>query len=245
MSSSFTSDLSLVNLFYFNNHNNHPVDLLVGEIIIWPTNSNYPKGFLLCDGESYTRTDYNELYSVINYTYGGSGLNFNVPDFDDKHIRAGNIQGNNIQVGGTGGDNTISVDNLPVHTHSISTNCSYSKGNLNYSRTMSISANTNTVHTYYWYEDTGPANSVGKAGTDSDRRPFRGHTHEVLYNDTIEYSNQFANTTNIDSNNVSGGNLQVSYGVDETFGSPSSPSGQESYVPKSKKVYYLIYSGKH
>ena len=34
MSSSFDSNLNLVNLFYFNNHNNHPVDLLVGEIII-------------------------------------------------------------------------------------------------------------------------------------------------------------------------------------------------------------------
>jgi len=37
--------------------------------------------FLLCDGSSYSTTTYSELYAVIGTTFGGSGSNFNVPDY--------------------------------------------------------------------------------------------------------------------------------------------------------------------
>lgn len=39
-----------------------------------------PGGFLLCNGQSVSKTDYALLYSVIGGTYGESGGNFNVPD---------------------------------------------------------------------------------------------------------------------------------------------------------------------
>lgn len=42
--------------------------------------STAPTGFLLCDGSVYPTGTYPALYNVIGYTYGGSGLNFNVPD---------------------------------------------------------------------------------------------------------------------------------------------------------------------
>ena len=37
--------------------------------------------FLLCDGSSYSTITYSELYAVIGTTFGGSGSNFNVPDY--------------------------------------------------------------------------------------------------------------------------------------------------------------------
>ena len=37
--------------------------------------------FLLCDGSSYSTTTYSALYAVIGTTFGGSGSNFNVPDY--------------------------------------------------------------------------------------------------------------------------------------------------------------------
>jgi hypothetical protein len=37
--------------------------------------------FLLCDGSSYSTTTYSDLYAVIGTTFGGSGSNFNVPDY--------------------------------------------------------------------------------------------------------------------------------------------------------------------
>jgi microcystin-dependent protein len=39
-----------------------------------------PAGFLKCDGASYSASAYPDLFSQIEYTYGGSASNFNVPD---------------------------------------------------------------------------------------------------------------------------------------------------------------------
>lgn len=39
-----------------------------------------PTGYLLRDGKSYPTAEYNRLFKVIGYKYGGAGANFNVPD---------------------------------------------------------------------------------------------------------------------------------------------------------------------
>jgi len=58
-----------------------------------------PSGWLLCDGTSYSTSVYPELYSVLGYTYGGSGANFNVPDLRG---RAPIGAGTGAQNGGSG-----------------------------------------------------------------------------------------------------------------------------------------------
>lgn len=53
-----------------------------GMITAFGNNTNIPAGWLLCNGAALTRfTNYENLFSVIGYTYGGSGNLFNVPDF--------------------------------------------------------------------------------------------------------------------------------------------------------------------
>lgn len=39
-----------------------------------------PTGWLLCDGASYSTSTYANLFTAVQYTYGGSGSSFNVPD---------------------------------------------------------------------------------------------------------------------------------------------------------------------
>lgn len=39
-----------------------------------------PAGFLKCDGGSYLKVDYPDLFSEIGILYGGNSTNFNVPD---------------------------------------------------------------------------------------------------------------------------------------------------------------------
>jgi len=39
-----------------------------------------PAGFLKCDGGSYLKTDYPDLFSEIGVVYGGNATNFSVPD---------------------------------------------------------------------------------------------------------------------------------------------------------------------
>lgn len=234
MSSSFATDLSLVNLFYFNNHNNHPVDLLVGEIIIWPTNSNYPKGFLLCDGSSYSTTEYSELYAIIGTTYGSGTGTFQVPDFKDRHIRAGNVQGNNIQVGDSSGNNTITTDNLPKHSHTINSGCDFYNTDLTYVKELNLNLISQTLQ--YDYRLMGPAITDKYDGDRKNARADHNHTHQSV----MQLSGQglnYNNTTNARHNDLS---LSINYNTD-----PQSNFNSTSYVPKSKKVYYLIYSGKH
>jgi len=47
------------------------------------TSATLPKGWLLCDGGSYSQLTYGALFSVIGTTFGGAGANFNVPNIPD------------------------------------------------------------------------------------------------------------------------------------------------------------------
>lgn len=88
-----------------------------GALLMWPT-ATAPTGWLLCDGSSYSTTTYASLFAVLAYVYGGSGANFNVPDFRDRMpIGAGTTYLANASGGST--TTTIGLANLPPHDHSI------------------------------------------------------------------------------------------------------------------------------
>ncbi|RTL04649.1 tail fiber protein [Candidatus Dependentiae bacterium] len=88
--------------------------------------SSAPSGWLLCYGQSISKTTYANLFDVIGYTYGGSGDNFNVPDMRGRaFIGLDNIGGTNANVltnaitpnrntlGGATGQETINIQ----HNH--------------------------------------------------------------------------------------------------------------------------------
>ncbi len=54
-----------------------------------------PKGWLLCNGQAVSRTDYDELFGVIGTTYGtGDGsTTFNLPNLVDKFVEGGSTSG--------------------------------------------------------------------------------------------------------------------------------------------------------
>jgi len=45
------------------------------------------EGWLLCDGTSYSVSDYPNLFNIIGYIFGGSGDNFNVPNCSGKFLQ--------------------------------------------------------------------------------------------------------------------------------------------------------------
>ena len=60
----------------------------VGSVLMYASNTipttqtiSGVNDFLLCDGSSYSTSTYSDLYAVIGTTFGGSGSNFNVPDY--------------------------------------------------------------------------------------------------------------------------------------------------------------------
>jgi microcystin-dependent protein len=64
--------------------------VLAGTIKMTISNTNIPAGYLSCNGGSYSSTDYPNLFTAIQYTYGGSGSSFNVPNFESYFPIGGN-----------------------------------------------------------------------------------------------------------------------------------------------------------
>ena len=96
---------------------------LAGEIVEEDDN------FILCDGRTLSKSGYGDLFDVIQYTYGGSGNNFKVPDYSGRVLvgtgtdtagatsfsnSIGVFGGTNVrEVGGT----SLSIDQIPAHRH--------------------------------------------------------------------------------------------------------------------------------
>jgi microcystin-dependent protein len=81
-----------------------------------------PKGFLICDGTTISRTAYSKLFAVIGTSYGtGDGsTTFNLPNFKGK-VAAGldSTQTEFNTLGKTGGEKThkLTIAEMPNHNH--------------------------------------------------------------------------------------------------------------------------------
>jgi microcystin-dependent protein len=112
--------------------NKRIIGSITPSILVGSPSTNY----LICDGQSILVSDYQELFSVIGYNYGGSGLNFSIPDFRSYFIVGGNNNINNLSFSNLfSGNNTTGATNnylkfgsistfpilseVPNHTHSI------------------------------------------------------------------------------------------------------------------------------
>jgi microcystin-dependent protein len=119
----------------------YPIETrVIGEIKIL-LSSTPPPNYLFCNGASLNTTTYSALFSVIGYNYGGSGVSFNVPNFQGNfplggngningvatsNLVSGNGQGgatntNKVQsyFGGSLNSITPLLQKVPEHTHSI------------------------------------------------------------------------------------------------------------------------------
>ncbi len=125
--------------------------------------SSAPSGFLFCDGTSYLRATYPDLFTAIGTTYGSAdGTHFNVPDMRGRVPigvgtgTGGAAAGTGLPTGGSAltavvragwkGEEThvLTVGELAAHTHPLS---------------IQQSGNTNAT--------IGAGNTVGITGTDT------------------------------------------------------------------------------
>ena len=84
--------------------------LPIGAYLSYPSQKTIPAGFLIADGRSLKKSEYPELFNVLGYIYGGSGENFNLPNFaDGKFMRS--IGGNAAGLG------AIQQDAFQGHFH--------------------------------------------------------------------------------------------------------------------------------
>jgi microcystin-dependent protein len=80
-----------------------------GAIQMWSTGTA-PTGYLLCNGSSVSTTTYATLFSVVGYTFGGSGGSFLLPNYTNRMP-----YGTTIAATGGSADAT-----LVSHTHTAS-----------------------------------------------------------------------------------------------------------------------------
>lgn len=83
-----------------------------------------PKGWALCDGQLLPINQNQALFSLLGTTYGGDGrVNFGLPDL---RSRAPIHMGSGHTLGERGGEqaHTLSISEIPTHTHVMNASAS-------------------------------------------------------------------------------------------------------------------------
>lgn len=90
-----------------------------------------PKGWALCNGQLLPINQNQGLFSLLGTTFGGNGqVNFALPDLRGRapiHV------GNGHALGERGGEqaHTLSIAEIPTHTHSLAVSSAAAGGNAN------------------------------------------------------------------------------------------------------------------
>ncbi|CAN0074751.1 unnamed protein product, partial [Phaeothamnion confervicola] len=88
----------------------------------WTSRSTDFNGWLLCDGRSLSRTDYDILYDIIGTSFGtDSSTTFKIPDYRGR-VLAAIGEGSDLtarELGDSVGEenHALSEDEIPGHTH--------------------------------------------------------------------------------------------------------------------------------
>lgn len=117
---------------------NQEFGIPIGTIIDF-AGENPPEGYLNCNGETFSASEYPELYDIIKNTWGAEYPLFSVPDLRRKTtIGSGGIQTTTIDntVGSVGGSESVILEkeNIPSHTHTFE--AVVNDGNLSLSTTQ-------------------------------------------------------------------------------------------------------------
>lgn len=113
-----SNKLNVTDDVYINNNIYTPV----GSILTY-SGVSAPGGWLLCNGNEVSKAQYPRLFAVIGNLYGSpvNSNNFVLPNLADR-IPVGKSGSNNVADVGGASNVTLSVANLPAHSHTGTTN---------------------------------------------------------------------------------------------------------------------------
>ena len=141
--------------------------------------TNFPTRFLLCNGQSVSRTTYANLFSWIGTTYGSvDGNSFNIPDFTACFLRmAGSARTVNGVTYTPNAVGTIQQDSLEAHVHSSNLTGTY----LNSSTTSGthFPGGMSRYNTTSFPEFTGGVSSSHRTSTET--KPLNHSVYFYIY----------------------------------------------------------------
>lgn len=174
-------------------------DPFIGEIRLLAYKTRIPAGWLLCNGQTLTVSNYETLYSLIGATYGSTAsTNFCLPNLNGT-LPVGMGSGTGLTprtIGNRGGSETVTVDlgQLPTHTHVLqATQASDASGTLGPTVTFGSDTSnsnkhytspipTNPAPTYTQLADTAVANNTPAGGAHPNFMPGLGLYYFICFN---------------------------------------------------------------
>jgi microcystin-dependent protein len=132
-----------------------------------------PKGWALCNGQLLPINQNQALFSLLGTTFGGDGrVNFGLPDVRGRtpiHVGDGHT------LGERGGEqaHTLSISELPTHTHAVAASSSSASGNDNPSGRFLGGVN-NMYHTASNLQTMNPGTITNTGGSQAhlNMEPF-------------------------------------------------------------------------
>lgn len=115
---------------------------MVGDIVMHVMNE-LPATRLICDGATYNRVDYPDLYDAIDEAYHVNADSFTVPDLRDRFIK-GEHASQAVKTTGGAKTHTLTINEMPSHNHSVTGYAAGSYGQPPYLGGDSDSANWQT-----------------------------------------------------------------------------------------------------
>lgn len=157
-------------------------DMPLGSIIMYPKTTPPNTKWMLCEGQTLDNTLYPDLFSLIGYNFGGSGVHFSLPDMRSKFIAGfdATAPAEYQTIGQGGGANSVTLTGNQTGTNAHS-----------HTATTSLNITSDGLHSHDAIELTtsGTANAVldfknvtsspGTGGTDSMEtiQPNGAHSH--------------------------------------------------------------------
>ena len=155
-----------------------------------------PTGYVPCDGATYsTGGIYAALFAAIQYTYGGSGSSFQVPDLRGEFIRGlDNYGGTASSRGARGVDsgrssvNDVQASQMQQHNHGGNTN---SAGSHSHTATVTDPGHQHSMSVGFFnslssggalaFRDAGTSNRINDAttGISVSNSTHSGHQHSI------------------------------------------------------------------
>jgi len=132
-----------------------------------------PKGWALCNGQLLPINQNQGLFSLLGTTFGGDGrVNFALPDLRGRapiHVGSGHT------LGERGGEqaHTLSIAEIPTHTHAVSASTAATGGNANGTGRF-LGGGNNVYHTpsNLTAMNPGTVTNVGGSQAHLNMQPF-------------------------------------------------------------------------